>query len=101
MRHCPGGAAEAHVAADVVPADVAEGAPAAGQANLEGDAVAGPEALGVGPGGDHDAARLVAQRQRLLHQDVAVAVVREVVQVRAAQARRLDGDVDLVGGEGG
>jgi hypothetical protein len=43
----------------------------------------------------------VAQRQGLAHQDVAVAEVAKVVQVRAAEPGRLDGYLDVVGAEGG
>ena len=93
-----GGAAEPHLAADVVAALEAERALAARLADLEGDLVADLEACDARADGGHDARRLVAERQGLPHQDVAVAEVVEVVQVRAAETRSLDGDLDLVGG---
>ena len=43
----------------------------------------------------------MAQSQGLPHQDVAVAEVAKVVQVRAAEAGRLDGHLDIVGAERG
>ena len=95
-----GGAAEPHLAADVVAALEAEGALAARLADLEGDLVADLEGRDARADGGHDARRLVAERQGLPHQDVAVAEVVEVVQVRAAETRGLDGDLDLVGGGG-
>lgn len=64
-------------------------------ADLEGRGVDG------GPDGGDDAGGLVAQGQGLLDEDVAVAVVAEVVQVGAAEAGGLDGDEEVVGGEFG
>lgn len=43
----------------------------------------------------------MAQGQRLAHEDVTVAEVAEVVQVGAAEAGGFDGDLDIVGSEGG
>jgi len=80
MRHCLGGAAELHFAADVVPARIAERARSAGEADFEGNAVAHLEGGGRA-GSDNDTARFVTQRQRLAHDDVPVPVVSEVVQV--------------------
>lgn len=93
--------AEIHGAADVVAALGAVLAVLAGEADLEGDAVSGAQ---VGDGiadGDDGAAGLMAEGQRFADDDVAVAVVVEVVQVGAAEAGGLDGDLDLVAGRGG
>ena len=96
-----GGAPELHLPADVVAALAAQLARLAGLADLEGHAVARLQrGDGRAHGGD-DAGRLVAQRQGLPHEDVAVAEVAEVVQVRAAEAGRLDGHLDMVGAERG
>lgn len=91
---------ELHAAADVVAIGSAELALATRKADLECNAVSDSQAVGIGPDGDDGAAGLVAEGQRLAHEDVAVAEVREVVQVGAAQARGLDGDLDFGGGGG-
>jgi hypothetical protein len=96
-----GGAPELHLSADVVPALLAELARFAGLADLEGYVVARPKRSDAGAHRGDDAGGLMAQRQGLAHQDVAVAEVTKVVQVRAAQARRLDGYLDVVGIERG
>ena len=82
--------AEGHLPADVVAALAAQLALAAGQADLEGDVVAGLEVRHARAHGCHGAGRLVAQGHGLAHLDVAVAVVAVVVQVGAAEACRLD-----------
>lgn len=89
-----GRGAEGHGAADVVAAAGAEGAGGAGLADLEGDAVAWLEGGwrdAAADGGD-DAGGFVAEGEGLAHEDVAVAVVRVVVQVGAAEAGGFDGD---------
>ncbi|KAI9163627.1 sorbitol dehydrogenase [Paramyrothecium foliicola] len=96
-----GRAAELHAPADVVPRLGAELARLARLADLEGDAVAGGEVGDAGADGDNGAAGLVAEGEGLADEDVAVAVVVEVVQVRAAEAGGLNGDLDLVGRGGG
>lgn len=96
-----GRAAKLHAAADVVAAGGAELARAARQADLERDAVAGGERRDRGPDGLHDAGGLVAEGERLEHEDVAVAEVVVVVQVGAAEAGGGDPDEDGGGGEGG
>lgn len=100
MRERLGRAAEAHTLADVVPALLAERAVLTGQTDFERDAVADPQMAHLRANTGHDAGRLVAQRHGLAHEDVAVAVVREVVQVGAAEAGRLHGDLDFGGGRG-
>lgn len=92
--------AEGHGAADVVAALGAQLALAAGEADLEGDVVAGLEPRHARAHGRHGAGGLVAQGHGLAHLDVAVAVVAVVVQVGAAEARRLDGHQDFGGLEG-
>lgn len=97
-----GGTAEGHGAADVVAALAAQLARLAREADLEGDVVAGLQQVRLshsGADGRDDAGRLVAQGQGLFDEDVAVAVVAEVVQVGTAEAGGLDGDEDVVGGE--
>lgn len=89
--------AEGHLPADVVAALLAQLALAAGQADLEGHVVAGPEVCHGRAHRRHGPRRLVAQGHGLPHLDVAVAVVAVVVQVRAAEAGRLDGHQDLGG----
>lgn len=74
-------AAEAHAAADVVPAGCAEVTLLAGQANLEGDLVANAQGRDGGTCGRNHATGLVTEREGLAHEDVPVAEVAEVVQV--------------------
>lgn len=100
-RPALGRAAKLHAAADVVAPRAAELARAARQADLERDAVAGGERRDLGPDGLHDAGGLVAEGQRLEHEDVAVAEVVVVVQVGAAEAGGGDLDEDGGGGERG
>lgn len=89
--------AEVHAPADVVAAGLAIGAVLTGQADLEGDAVADLDAIGVGADGGDGAGGLVAEGHGLADEDVAVAVVAVVVQVGAAEPRGLHGDLDLAG----
>lgn len=88
-------AAEAHAAADVVAAVVAVLACVARDADLESNAVTRGQVLDSRADRYYSAAGLVAQRQGLLDNDVAVAVVVEVVQVGAAEASRLNSDLHL------
>lgn len=101
MRDRLGRTAELHAAADIVPPLVAVLAALAGKANLEGDAVAGPQGGDAIAGGEDGAAGLVAEGEGFADEDVAVAEVVEVVQVGAAEAGGLYGDLDFVAGRGG
>lgn len=91
---------ERHGLADVVAALGAERAGAAGQADLERDGVAGREVGDGGADGGHGAGGFVAEGEGLADLDVAVAEVREVVQVGAAEAGGAYFDEDVGGGEG-
>ncbi len=97
VRECLGRTAKLHAPADVVAADVAVLAALAGQADLEGHAVAGRQVLHGAANGDDGAAGLVAEGEGLADDDVAVAVVVKVVQVGAAETGGLNGDLDLIG----
>jgi hypothetical protein len=90
-----GRAAEGHALADVVAAFGAETATLAGLADLEGDVVTDFEVSHVGANGGDNSGRLVAQSKGLADDDVAVAVVVEVVEVGAAEASSLYCDLDL------
>lgn len=96
VRKRLGRASKLHASADVVPPAVAVLAAFARQANLEGDAIAWLEVRDSRSYGDDGAAGFVAQRQRLAHEDVAIAEVAKVVKVGATEAGGLDGDLDLV-----
>ncbi len=100
MGVCLGRAPEFHVPADIVPTPAAQLAAVAGLADLEGHMVAWLERRDVGAHGGDYAGGFMAKCQGLLHQDVAIAEVAKVVQVRAAQAGGLDGYLDVVGAEG-
>jgi hypothetical protein len=68
-------------------------------ADLKGDVVPNLERGYAGTHGSDDAGRFVAQGQGLAHQNVAVAEVAEVVQVRATETCSLDGHLDVIGAE--
>lgn len=96
-------AAEAQIFADVVAALVAASAGSARQADFESDLVADFEVCDAGADGGDDAGALVAERQGLADEDVAIAVVGVVVQVAAAEAGGGNADLEFVGfglGEG-
>ena len=95
-----GRGAEGHLPADVVAALGAQLALAAGEADLEGDVVARFQSCHARAHRRHGPRRLVAQGHGLPHLDVAVAVVAVVVQVGAAETRRLDCHQDFGGLEG-
>lgn len=86
MGHRLGTGAEPHRAADIVPPGAAECALVAGEADFEGDGVAWLEVGDVGADGCDDARRLVAEGEGFADENVAVAEVRKVVQVGAAEA---------------
>lgn len=88
-------AAEAHAFADVVASLTAALALSAGYADLEGDLVADAEARGCGADGHDHTGGLVAEREGLADDDIAVAVVVVVVQVGAAETCRADGDLEF------
>lgn len=92
-----GAAAETQRGADVVAAIEAAGAGAAGDSDLEGDAVAGGPALLCGDFSDgYDLSRgLVAESERGGDDDVAVAVVVVVVEVGTAEGSGTDCDLQL------
>ena len=94
-------AAELHRGADVVAALLAQGALTAGQADFESDAVADFQGCHVGPDGRDGAGGFVAQAHGLAHDEVAIPAVAVVVQVGAAEARCLDGDLDIAAGGSG
>lgn len=96
VRKRLGRASKLHASADVVPPAVAVLAAFARQANLERDPIARLDVRDARSHGDDGAARFVAQRQRLAHEDITIAEVAKVVQVGAAEASGLDGDLDLV-----
>ena len=76
----------------------------AGDTNFEGNPITGPETKSPVGGTREDVgtdchdgpARLVAESEGLADQDVAVGVVVEVVQIRAAEASGLDKHLDLI-----
>ncbi len=86
--------AEAHVLAEVVAARLAEGAGAAADARLDGDALPDLEqVVGVAGDGGDDAGGLVAEDEGGAHGKVAVAAVGVVMQVGPAEAGGDDGDL--------
>lgn len=107
VRHALGAAPEPHPLAEVVPALAADAAPAAARdAHLEGDAVPHGEPpvppppcalllLGGWADRHHDPRRLVAERQRRARAQVAVGELLVVRHVRAADARRPHGHLQL------
>ena len=79
MGESLGGAAKLHLPANVVAAQLAELAAAAGLADLEGDVITYGKGRYRRPDGGHHAGGLVAQCKWLLNQDVPIPVVVEVV----------------------
>lgn len=97
VRDGLGRAAEAHASANVVTALAAVFAALAGQADLNGNAVPRTQVRDCGARCDDSTAGLVAEGQGLTDEDVAIPEVVEVVQVGAAEAGGLDGNLHLVG----
>jgi hypothetical protein len=81
VRERLGTTPEPHALADIVSPLLTPIALLARQADFQRDLVADAETLDIRADADDNTGRLVAQRQRLLHQDVAIAVVAVVVQV--------------------
>ena len=87
MRHHARRAPEPHVPADIVPPASTQLARSARQSHLQRYKVPGRESCHLRADGNYATRRLMAQGQRLPHDDIAIAVVVEVVQVRAAEGR--------------
>ena len=95
MRHALGAAAEPHLLAEVVPPLAADAALAAGDTDLERDAVADLEPGHPRADGHNDAGRLVAERQRRARAQVPVGELLVVGHVGPAYARRPERDLQL------
>lgn len=98
MRETLPTAPELDIFADVVASLLAAFALLAGEADFEGDFVAGLEGGDGGAHGGDDAGGFVAEGEGLADEDVAVAEVGVVVEVAAAEACGGDVDLDFVGG---
>lgn len=98
MRETLPATPELDIFADVVAALFAALAGFAGQADFEGHFVAGLEVRDGGARGGDDAGGFVAEGERFADEDVAVAEVRVIMEVAAAEAGRGDVDLDFVGG---
>lgn len=97
VRESLGRATESHATADVVAARRAVFAVLTRHTNLERNAISSSNVLDISANSNNGAARLVAKSERLANNDVAVAAMIVVVQVGAAKAGGLDGDLDFVG----
>jgi hypothetical protein len=95
VRHRLCAAPKPHALAEVIPALAADAALAAGDADLEGDAVADAEAGHLGPDGDDGAGRLVAERQRHAGAEVAIGKLLVVTDIGPADACCVDGNLKL------
>lgn len=84
MRIRLGRAPKLHASADIVSAGSAVLAVLAGQTNFQGHTIPRRQVRHVGANGDNRSAGFMAQCERLADNDVAVSIVVEVVQVRAA-----------------
>jgi hypothetical protein len=91
-----GRASEVHALAYVVPPFKTQLTLLTRLADLERNPVTHLEVTDARTDGRDDARGLVTQRQGFPDEDVAITVVTEVVQVGAAEAGGLDGDLDLV-----
>lgn len=98
VRERLGRASELHLTADVVSSRIAVLARFAGLSDFQSDSVARDEVFDGISNGDDCAARFVSQSQWLLNEDIAIAIVVVVVQIRAAETCGFDGDLDLVTG---
>lgn len=90
--------AEAHAFAEVIPSFSAVFAIIAHHTALDSDTLADTEVSDTGTNGGDDAGRLMAKHQRRLDAEVAVAAVREVVEVGAAETRSTDSDLGFASG---
>jgi hypothetical protein len=88
---------EADVGAEVVAPALAERADPARHARLQGDPLALAQPGDARADGRHDAGRLVAQDERRSDDKVSDAPVLPVVDIRAADPNRPDGDQDFAG----
>lgn len=100
MRKALRRTAEAHFLAQIVAVFVAACAVLARQADFEGHMVADGEVRDGGPERGHHAGGFVAECEWGAEDEIAIAAVREVVQVAAAEPGGADGDLDFVGGRG-
>lgn len=87
--------AESHRRADVIAARLAEGALAAGKTDFQRDAVADFESCDVFSDGCDGAGGFVAETHWFAHDEVAIPAVGVVVEVGAAEACCLHGDLDV------
>lgn len=81
--------------ADVVSSAFAKAAFHTRDSDFEGDPIAYFERRDIAPSGNYDASGLVAESQGLADNDVAVAVVVEIMQVGAAETCALHGNLDF------
>lgn len=99
MREVPSRRAKAHLPADVVPTFPTLPTFLAGDSRFEGHSVSDMKASHGGTHRRDDSGRLVPEGERLLDQDVAVAEVIVVVQIRTTEPGRLDGHLDVLRGK--
>ena len=95
MRHRLGATPEPHALAEVIPAPAADATLAAGNADLEGDAVAEVEAGHLGPDGDDSARRLVAEREWHAGAEIAIGKLLVITDIRPADAGCVDSNLKL------
>ena len=86
--HCA--AVEAYIGAMVAQSSLAEGADAARQTWIDGDALTRTKRLYVGAGLDHDASDLVTQHHRMAKPNGAETAVAVIVKIGAADAADCD-----------
>lgn len=101
MRKRLGRAPEPHATADIIPTIAAVITVTARHANLESNTVTSSQILHRRADCDNSTAGFMAEGKGLADEDVTVAVMAKVVEVGAAEAGGLDGDLDLVAGGGG
>lgn len=97
MRNTLCATPEPHLLAEVIPAFPADGTLTTWEADLEGNPVADAETVHLGTKGHHRTRRFMAQGQGGTCTKVAVGELLVVGDVGAADARRLDTDLELAG----
>lgn len=100
VRESLGRATESHATADVVSTRRAVFAVLTRHTDLERNAISSSDVLHISANSNNGAAGFVAEGEGLTNDDVAVAAMVVVVQVGAAEAGGLDGNLDLVGSGG-
>lgn len=92
-----GRAAEFHSSADIISALVAIFAVLAWLTDFEGDSIPSCQCRDARTNSNDRSARLMAKRQWLTNNNIAISVMVEIVQIGTTEAGGLDSNLNLVG----